>query len=180
MFNSESGRSRQMLVKVSFLWNGTKCLIAFWNEFVFTEDATAWGHSKSSGFKSHQGWIFNFFAVSSKQCWEWGCDTVGWGRCSVGHHLTYTATSLGVVSDGADMKTVVCHKCGNRQGWRGWRRKVFGCRNCVCVEEILTYVTFVNGNKDDFQTVVWWWCTKMDWAATAVRILVYFSRHTGM
>lgn len=88
----------------------------------------------------------------------------------------------GVVSDGAlaDMETVVCHKCGNRQGWRGWRRKVFGCRNCVCVEEILTYVTFVNGNRDDFQTVVRWWCTKMDWAATAVRILVYISRHTDM
>lgn len=133
--------------------------------------------------QSHQGWIFNFFAVSSKRCWEWGRDSGDWGHCSIGHHLTFAATSplwsateLSRIWEQWFVTDVKTGRGGEDEG-----KKVFGYGDCVCVgvEEILTYVTFVSSNREDFQTVIWW-CTKMDWAATAVRILVDFSSHMGM
>lgn len=131
--------------------------------------------------KAHQDWICNFFVVSSELCWEKGCNSGGWGHDCSGHPLTFTESSLPwSAAEISQMAEQVCQRLEIWQGWCRWRRKMFACRNCVYfgVKEILTRVTLVCSNGENFQSVIQW-CIKMDRTATVDGILVYFWSHSG-
>lgn len=128
--------------------------------------------------RSHQGWIFHFFwAVLGERL------RLGWLRSRLYWASPHVhCNQSGVVSgwDLTDLRTgEVCHRGENWQGWRRWRRKAFGCRSCVCfgVEEILTRVTFVSSNREDFQSVIRW-CTEMDSSCHSWRGSWYISQVT--
>lgn len=154
---------------------------------MFTEDATAWGHSKSSGWRNFSSHIKAEFSISLQFPQSGAGSGVVTLVTEVTALLDIILHSLQPVRCGLPLSSHGFENSGLSQMWKPAgvekmkEKKVFGYGDCVCVavEEILTYVTFVSSNREDFQTVIWW-CTKMDWAATAVRILVDFSSHMGM
>lgn len=155
---------------------------------VFTQDpdclrlhVTAKGWDEGLG-QSYQGWICNFFAASF--CWE---------KERAVTQVVEVTTVLGIFSRSLQP---VCrgqwlgsHRFENRRGLsQRWNltgvskikeKSVWLQELCLfCCGGILTWVTFVSSNREDFQSVILW-CMKVDRAATAEEILVYFSSHSG-
>lgn len=160
-----------------------KHLIAFWNKRVYFERrclrrcviAKPWVWREQCQLP--QSWIFYFFTLSFTT--RSVPDSGGCCHCSIRQCLTVSATSL---ARSVTEISQIEEQRWQRRRRRGWGRKVFGCRVYVFPSvwaKILTQVTFVSGNREDFQTVIRW-CTEMDRAATADRIPVCFTSHTGV
>lgn len=157
-----------------------KHLIAFWNKCVYFERrclrrcmiAKPWVWRELC--QPPQSWIY-FFTLSFTM--RSVPDSGGCRHCSIRQCLTVSATSL--AWSVTEISQIEEQKWQQRQGWG---RKVLRCKVYVFSSvwaKILTQVTFVSGNREDFQTVIWW-CTEMVRAATADRIPVCFRSHTGV
>lgn len=158
-----------------------KHLIAFWNKCVYFERrclrrfviAKPWVWRELCQLP--QSWILSEFLYAFFHYEK--CSWLRWLSLLLHQCLTVSPTSLAwSVTEISQIE---------EQRWqrrRGWGRTVFGCRVYVFSSvwaKNLTQVTFVSGNREDFQTVIRW-CTEMDRAATADRIPVCFTSHTGV
>lgn len=165
-----------------------KHLIAFWNKCVYFErrclrrlrDSKALGLVGAVPAATIRN-FFNFFTLSFTMRSvpdSGGCLHRSFRQC-----LTVSATSLPwPATEISQIEEQRWQRWQQWQWWRGWGRKVFGCRVYVFSSvwaKILTQVTFVSGNREDFQIAIGW-CTEMDRAATADRIAVCFTSHTGV